>query len=209
MEIITKFSAEAFRYYFLRECPFPGDGEFSWGRFAELYNSDLANNLGNLYSRVLTLITKNYGGRLDGTAGVVPAAGTVEGNLEKTVRDIQGHVEACRYNQALEVIWRQLNDPANRYADRTEPWKLVKSDKQAAKEALYALVEPLRRAAVLLKPFLPQTAEQIYRSFNFPQPWEQVRYQDVWQHPGQPEDLRVVAALVEDKPKPLFPRIAG
>ncbi len=47
MEIITKFSAEAFRYYFLRECPFPGDGEFSWKRFEELYNSDLANNLGN------------------------------------------------------------------------------------------------------------------------------------------------------------------
>ena len=55
MEIITKFSAEAFRYYFLRECPFPGDGEFSWQRFAEVYNSDLANNLGNLLSRAVTL----------------------------------------------------------------------------------------------------------------------------------------------------------
>ena len=53
MDIITKFSAEAFRYYFLRECPFPGDGEFSWQRFAEVYNADLANNLGNLYSRVV------------------------------------------------------------------------------------------------------------------------------------------------------------
>ena len=51
MDIITKFSAEAFRYYFLRECPFPGDGEFSWQRFAEVCNADLANNLGNLYSR--------------------------------------------------------------------------------------------------------------------------------------------------------------
>ncbi len=63
MDIITKFSAEAFRYYFLRECPFPADGEFSWQRFAEVYNADLANNLGNLYSRCVTLITKNYDGR--------------------------------------------------------------------------------------------------------------------------------------------------
>src|SRR5262249_29916949 len=73
MEIVSEFSAEAFRYYFMRECPFPSDGEFSWTRFAEVYNSELANNLGNLYSRVVTLITKNYGGRLEGTAGQVPA----------------------------------------------------------------------------------------------------------------------------------------
>ena len=58
MEIISKFSAEAFRYYFLRECPFPRDGEFSWGRFAEVYNADLANNLGNLFSREMTLVVE-------------------------------------------------------------------------------------------------------------------------------------------------------
>jgi methionyl-tRNA synthetase len=209
MDIITKFSVDAFRYYFLRECPFPGDGEFSWGRFGEVYNADLANNLGNLYSRVVTLIGKNYDGHLDGTAGVAPAAGTVAGDAEQTVRDIQGHVEACRYNQALEVLWRQFNDPANRYLDRTAPWKLVKTDKQAAKEVLYALVEPLRRAAILLKPFLPKAAEHIYRSFNFDQSWENVRYQDAGRNPGQREDLRVLATLEDGKVKPLFPRIVS
>src|SRR5207244_4249846 len=66
MEVISKFSPDAFRYYFLRECPFPGDGEFSWQRFGDVYNADLANNLGNLYSRVVTLIAKNYGGVLEG-----------------------------------------------------------------------------------------------------------------------------------------------
>src|SRR6266852_3796616 len=72
MDIITRFSAEAFRYYFLRECPFPGDGEFSWQRFGDLYNADLANNLGNLYSRVVRLIVQNYDGRLEATAGLEP-----------------------------------------------------------------------------------------------------------------------------------------
>src|SRR5437764_8991609 len=70
MEIIQKFSSDAFRYFFLRECPFPSDGEFGWGRFAEVYNSELANTLGNLLSRCLTLITKNYGGVLEGTKGL-------------------------------------------------------------------------------------------------------------------------------------------
>ena len=72
MELVTKFSAEAFRYYFLRECPFPGDGEFSWSRFEKLYNADLANNLGNTYSRVVKLVTQHYDGRLEGTAGLEP-----------------------------------------------------------------------------------------------------------------------------------------
>src|SRR5205085_2109844 len=72
MEIVTKFSSDAFRYYFMRECPFPGDGEFSWQRFADVYNSELANNLGNLYSRCITLITRNFEGELQGTKGLHP-----------------------------------------------------------------------------------------------------------------------------------------
>jgi methionyl-tRNA synthetase len=207
MEIITKFSADAFRYYFMRECPFPGDGEFSWGRFGELFNSDLANNLGNLYSRVTTLIGKNYEGRLEGTAGIAPIA--IDGNvLAEQLAELQAHVEGCRYSQALELIWRQVLDPANRYADRMEPWKLVKTDKKATKEVLYSLVEPLRKASILLKPFLPRAAEVIYRSFNFKQLWEQVRFEDGWQYPGQAEDLRIVAEMADGKVKPLFPRIS-
>jgi methionyl-tRNA synthetase len=88
-----------------------------------------------------------------------------------------------------------------------EPWKLVKSDPEAAKKVLYDLVEQLRCASVLLKPFLPRTAESIYRSFNFPQPWEEVRHEDVWVHPGQLEDLRLLATLEAGKVKALFPRI--
>jgi len=155
MEIITRFSAEAFRYYFLRECPFPGDGEFSWQRFKELYNSDLANNLGNLYSRVVTIISKNYDGHLAATAGVPPGAIYTDVDIQSTVQQVQQHIDACQYNQALEKIWRQVLDPANQYADRKEPWKLVKTDKSAAKAVLYDLVEQLRATAVLLKPFLP------------------------------------------------------
>ena len=208
MEIITRFSAEAFRYYFMRECPFPGDGDFSWKRFEEVYNADLANNLGNLYSRVVRLITQNYAGHLQATAGQEPGVIYTDVDTETTVQQVQAHIEACQYNQALERIWRQILDPANRYADRKEPWKLVKTDLSAAKQVLYDLVEQLRAVAILLKPFLPWTAETIYRSFNFPQPWEEVRHEDVWVHPRQAEDLRVLAELADGKVKPLFPRIS-
>jgi len=207
MDIITRFSAEPFRYYFLRECPFPGDGEFSWQRFADVNNADLSNNLGNLYSRVLTIISKNYGGHLTATAGLQPGVVYTDTDIQTTVQQVQQHIEACQYNQALEKIWRQVLDPTNQYADRKEPWKLVKTDRDAAKQVLYDLVEQLRTAAILLKPFLPKTAETLYRSFNFPQPWEEVRHEDVWAHPRQTEDLRVLATLEGGKVKPLFPRI--
>ena len=206
MEIITKFSSDPFRYYFMRECPFPGDGEFSWERFANMYNADLANNLGNLYSRVVTLITKNYDGVLEGTANTAPAE--VQPELKAIVLQVQQHIEACQYNQGLEKIWRSINDPANQYADRNEPWKQVKTDKAAAKVVLFALLEQLRRVSILLKPVMPRSAETVYRAFNFTQPWERARFKDVYERPTQTEDVRVVAALEGGKVKPLFPRIA-
>ncbi len=212
MDIITKFtatpfSADVFRYYFLRECPFPGDGEFSWQRFRDVYNADFAHNLGNLYSRVLTLITKNYGGHLEATAGLEPGVIYTEVDTETTTQQVEEHIAACQYNQALEKIWRQVLDPANQYAERQAPWQLVKTDLAAAKKVLYDLAEQLRVVAILLKPFLPRTAETIYQSFNFPQPWDEVRHEDVWVHPRQADDLRVLAPLENGKVKPLFPRI--
>ena len=206
MDIVTKFSSDAFRYYFMRECPFPGDGEFSWQRFADVYNNDLANKLGNLRSRVVTLMAKYYGNVLEGTAGQSPEL--VLPDLQNTAKQVQADVEGCCYNTALETIMLRIVYPANQYTDRHEPWKLVKSDKAATAKVLYAMAETLRVAAILLKPFLPRGAEAIYRSFNFATPWERVRYEDTWSRPAQVEDLRVVAKTDAGKVKPLFPRIA-
>jgi methionyl-tRNA synthetase len=207
MDLITKFSAEAFRFYFLRECPFPGDGEFSWERFIEVCNADLANNLGNLYSRVTRLLVQNYDCHLDDTASLEPGEFYTDMDIETIVKRAQDHVEACQYNQALQLIWLKLLDPANQYLDRTEPWKLVKTDKLAVKRILYDMVEQLRGVAILLKPFVPRLAETIYASFNFPQPWNSVRYEDVWSHPRQSEDVKLVAKLENGKVRPLFMRI--
>ncbi len=207
MEIITKFSAEAFRYYFMRECPFPGDGEFSWGRFAEVYNSELANNLGNLLSRLVAIPRKIYDSVLPATAGKTPAAVVPGLNLRQFVADVQAHVEGCRYSLALQKIVQEFLTPTNQYLEIHAPWKAVKTDKDAAKEVLFNAIESLRVAAILLKPFLPRSAETIYRSFNFAKPWERVRYEDAAAPAALSEDLRVTAALEGGKVKPLFPRI--
>lgn len=208
IDLITQFSSEAFRYYFLSQCPFPDDGNFSWERFKVVYNSDLANNLGNLYSRVVTLITKNYEGHLTETAHWEPDVIYTESTTQMTVEQIQSHIEVCEYHQALQKIWRNILDPANQYAEKREPWKLVKTDLDEAKRVLFNLTEQLRAASILLKPFLPRISEKIYRSFNFPKPWEEVRYEDVWVYPSQGEDLRILAELENGKVKPLFPRIS-
>ncbi|VTU02311.1 methionyl-trna synthetase : Methionine--tRNA ligase OS=Singulisphaera acidiphila (strain ATCC BAA-1392 / DSM 18658 / VKM B-2454 / MOB10) GN=metG PE=3 SV=1: tRNA-synt_1g: Anticodon_1 [Gemmataceae bacterium] len=207
MEIIKKFSAEAFRYFFLRECPYPGDGDFSPERFVEVYNSELANNLGNLFSREMTITWKNFEGVFAGTAGKVPEAVVPGLDLKAFVETVRGHVEGCRYNQALQAIVQDFLTPTNQYLEANAPWKLVKTDKDAAKRVLFNAVQSLRVASILLKPFIPKSAEAIYTSFNFPKPWAEVKYADAAELLAQPDDLRVTAELFDGKPKPLFPRI--
>jgi methionyl-tRNA synthetase len=192
----------------MRECPYPGDGDYSGQRFEEVYNSELANNLGNLLSRGLTLITKNYDGVFSGTANRVPESVVPNLDLPAFVRGVRDDIEACRYNLALQKIVQDFLTPTNQYLEANAPWKLVKTDKEAAKNVLFNAVQSLRIAAILLKPFIPRSAEAIYNSFNFPTPWAEVKYADATELKPQAEDLRVTAELIDGKVKPLFPRIA-
>ncbi len=207
-ELVKAYGSDAYRYFFMRECPFPGDGDYSFVRFKEVVNTDLANNLGNLYSRVVKLVSANYDGVLAGTAGVPPEP--VEPGLDPDliVAEIREHVESCQYNLALAKVVEKVLDPANRYAEVNVPWKLVKTDKDAARPILFNLVEPLRQAAILLKPFIPHGTETIYRSFNFVKPWEAVCYADAAEPGVLDADLQILAQLQDGKVKPLYPRIA-
>ena len=129
-------------------------------------------------------------------------------DLAAFVQTVRGHVEACRYNLALQAVVQDFLTPTNQYLEANAPWKLVKTDKEAAKRVLFNAVQSLRVASILLKPFIPKSAEAIYTSFNFPTPWAEVKYADAAELKAQPDDLRVTAALDEGgKVKPLFPRI--
>jgi methionyl-tRNA synthetase len=204
MDLITKFSGEAFRYYFLRECPFPDDGEFSFERFEKSYNADLANNLGNLFSRKMRLTGKNHSGVLAGTAGRKPT-GVIAG-LSEIVARVQNHVETCHYHLALQTVWLEILNPANKYIEDSKPWALFKTDPAASASVLYELAEILRVVSIVLKPFLPETAKSIYTALNFAPHWDAVRYEDAMNWPNRAEDLRMAEGLAEGI-KPLFPRI--
>jgi len=212
MDVFRVHGADAFRYYFMRECPFGGDGDFSDERFAEVYNADLANNLGNLYSRTLSMCAKYFDGRLDdadaGAEAVDATAWRAGRDLPALVGDLRGLIETFQYNVALQRIWLEVLDDANRYISTTQPFKLFKTDPAACKAVLINLVEALRVIAVLIKPFLPRTAETFYAAFNFAEgrPWAEVGYADTLTPPNA-AGLRLTAPLAGGKPTPLFPKI--
>jgi methionyl-tRNA synthetase len=208
MDLIDKFSAEAFRYYFMSQCPFGGDGEFSFERFADVYNSGLANNLGNLYSRILTMCVKYFEGNLGSTEGIDLTAWRAGLDLPSLVGELREHLIAFDYSTALQKIWLDVVDRANRYTQETEPFKLAKTDLEACRRVLLNLAEWLRVSAILIKPFLPRTAKTFYEAFNFQEAadWDRVSFSDA-AHPPPGRTLRVTAALNGGKPAPLFPKI--
>ena len=208
MELIEKFSAEGFRYYFMSQCPFGGDGEFSFERFAEAYNSGLANNLGNLYSRILTMCLKYFDGRFEQPSSVDATRWRKDIDLDSLVGSLRAQIGSFEYSPALQRIWRDVVDSANRYIQETEPFKLAKTDMAACRVVLVNLAEWLRVAAILIKPFLPRTAETFYHAFNFDtvKAWDDVSYADA-AAPRLPDDLVVTAPINAGKPAPLFPKI--
>ncbi len=208
LAIVAKSSVDMYRYFFLRDCPYPGDGDFSSQRFEEVCNTDLANKYGNLLSRVVTVAGKSLGGVLPGTAGQTPDLAAQGIDLAAIVAEVRGHVEACRYHQALAAVIQKLFDPANKYIEDTKPFTVVKTDPAAAARILFNLTEPLRAASILLKPFIPRSAEAVYAALSFAKPWAEVRYADAATPEVPAADLRVTAPLVDGKPKPLFPRLA-
>jgi methionyl-tRNA synthetase len=208
LEIIAKSSVDAYRYFFMRECAYPGDGDYSGQRFEEVFNADLANTLGNLLSRTITIPAKSLSGCFPGTAGRTPMPVAETFDPAVLVAEFRGRVESCEYSQALQALMTQLLYPANKFIGDKEPWKVIKTDANATSHILHDVVESLRIASILLKPFIPYSAEAIYRSFNFTTTWEAVTFADAATFEVPPVDLRVTAELVDGKPKPLFPRLA-
>jgi methionyl-tRNA synthetase len=155
--VIDDWGLDAFRYYVLRELDIGPDGNWTDAGFAARYQAELANGLGNLVNRSLSML-KRYRG------GVVPArSDELATDAANAVRETVAKLRANELQGALESIW-SLVTRANQYVDQTAPFKLAKDPAQAARldAVLYNLVETCRVLAVLLAPFLPGTAGKIY-----------------------------------------------
>ena len=163
----ARFGADAFRYFLMREVPFDADGNFSWERFEERYNADLANALGNLASRTVAMVERYR-------AGVVPAGPRTPADSADAadIAAYHGALDGGRgylLHEGLQAVWRIVGR-GNEYVDRQAPWKLAKDPAAAAAldETLASLIRQLARVAVLLFPFMPGKSPDLWRQLGGP-----------------------------------------
>ncbi|MCM1192821.1 MAG: methionine--tRNA ligase [Butyrivibrio sp.] len=166
------FGVDAVRYYMLHEMPYENDGNATWELIAERTNSDLANTLGNLVNRTVSMSNKYFGGVVaDKKAALTEQDAAVDRDLRLTVigayTKVAGKMEELRVADALTEIFTVFKR-CNKYIDETEPWVLAKDAAKADRLAtvLYNLVEGIVIGASLLEPFMPGTAEKIAKQLN-------------------------------------------
>jgi methionyl-tRNA synthetase len=157
-EVIDRFGADALRFYCFREVSFGQDGSISTQGFEARYETELANDFGNLASRVLAMIERYR----DGTVPVAAVDAVLEEDFEGAVGRFSDLLDRAELSQALEEAWNLVRR-LNRYVEETRPWDLAKdeADPERLDEVLYNLVEGLRVTTLLLAPYLPQTTEQL------------------------------------------------
>jgi methionyl-tRNA synthetase len=173
-DAIGRFGADAFRYFLLREVPFDGDGNFSWERFEERYNADLANAFGNLASRTISMVNRYCGGIVpNGKRNEIDKAD--EADLEAYHASIGP--KGFQLHEALRAVWLTVAR-GNEYVDRQAPWKLAKDPASRAEleSTLATLVRQLARQAVYLWPFMPGKSEELWRSLGAPESPGVVRF---------------------------------
>ena len=166
-EAIGKYGADAFRYFLLREVPFDADGSFSWERFEERYNADLANAWGNLASRAIAMVERYFD-------GVVPSGARtrVDDADAADLRDYHAAMDGSRgflLHEALKAVWQSVVR-GNEYVDRQAPWKLAKDPalRGDLETTLASLMRQLARQAVCLAPFMPQKAAALWTQLGAP-----------------------------------------
>ncbi|HAZ07669.1 MAG TPA: methionine--tRNA ligase [Elusimicrobia bacterium] len=197
-EITQEFGVDALRYFLLREMPFGNDGDFSKASLTKRYNAELANDLGNLVSRVAEMVDKFLGGRL-------PTKPPLSGDFYTTVvakrtPEIAAKMEELDFHGALNAIWgviREINARVNEKA----PWKLAKDDMAQCELVLFDLVWSLRLVSGWIDPFMPHTAAKIHMQLGVRQFPDSLTAEDVL------SGVKERVGLIQKGPV-LFPRKA-
>jgi methionyl-tRNA synthetase len=154
-EVIDKYSVDSLRYFLMRHVPSYGDGDFTWQRFEEVYNNELANELGNAVSRTAAMIIKYQ----HGIIGDIPGS-------QHDIAQYEAALEDCRFDKALEEVWEQVRG-LNQYIEEEKPWVLAKNnDSDHLREVLAYMTSNLLEIAELLEPFMPETAQKISYIFS-------------------------------------------
>jgi methionyl-tRNA synthetase len=161
-QIISEYGSDSLRFFLLSEVPLGGDGDFNFDNFVTRINTHLADNLGNLVQRVLTMVHKHCdGGAIPSpTLPLLPQDQELLDECEKALQGNLVHMESNQTHRMMDTIFR-VPRLCNKYMDTEAPWKLRKTDKRRMETVLYVLMESLRRIAILLGPVLPISSSSI------------------------------------------------
>ncbi|MBT2583826.1 methionine--tRNA ligase [Planococcus sp. ISL-109] len=200
--LVERYGLDAARYFLLRELPFGSDGVFSPESFVERTNYDLANDLGNLLNRTVSMINKYFDGKVPQVDGIkTDFDETLQKVAKNTVAVYEEHMEKMQFSLVLSEVWALISR-TNKYIDETQPWVLAKDE--AGREQLASvmahLAESLRMTAVMLQPFLPNAPKQIIEQLGLAPEFLEWHTLEIFG--AIPADTSVVK-----KGTPIFPRL--
>ena len=198
-ELVDFFGVDAVRYFVLHEMPFENDGVITWELMVERMNSDLANTLGNLVNRTVSMTNKYFSGTVTDKGVAEEVDADLKAVTESTPKAVEDKMEELRVADAMTEIFN-LFKRCNKYIDETMPWALAKDEakKDRLAEVLYNLVESITIGASLLESFMPETTEKILAQLN----GEKRSYEELDQFGLYPSGNKVT-----DKPEILFQRL--
>ena len=199
--LIDRYGLDPTRYFLLREMPVNQDGIFSPEAFVERYNFDLCNDLSNLLNRTVSMVNKYFEGKVpeyNGTPNAVDKE--LEDYATEKIKKFEEKLNDYEIANALQEIW-DLIARTNKYIDETMPWALAKEEKnEELKSAMYHLIENLRKIAILIKPFMTDTANNMLKQIGITDV-DKIKWDDIYAYDTL-KDIKVI-----EKGEPIFMRL--